>query len=878
MGEVYKARDSRLQRNVAIKILPATFATDPARLARFEREAHVLAALNHPHIAQIYGVEESPGVLALVMELVDGETLADMLRAPAGLQKDDALDIARQIADALETAHEQGIVHRDLKPANVKVRPDGTVKVLDFGLAKAMSGDASAAAASLDNSPTVTSPAVTQIGVILGTAAYMAPEQARGKAVDRRTDIWAFGCLLYEMLTGARPFDGETVTDVISAIVSREPDWNALPAHVPESVAQLVRRCLQKDPRKRLRDIGEARIVLEAPGAPVPVPTVPKETTTGRTQSLAWTISAVAAAIAIAALVWAYGSVQRQTARSNAPATVTRFDVQAPDAASALTLVFRPAIALSANGRALAFVAAAAGVEHIYVRTRSDPSVWTVPGSARGTTPALSPDGTAIAFFASGQIWKAPIGGEPTAVGAASDVRGLSWTEDGRVVLTPGAAAPLMIMPAGGGEMRPLTKMAPGERTHRWPQALPGGKAVLFTVGTLASPDSYDKSNIEGVITATGERRVIVAGSAMARYCGDGRLLFTRGAALYSIAFDPGRLTSSGDPVQVVPAVARDPSTGAAHFSCASDGTLAYVPATSLSEQRQLFWVGDAQRMESVKLPPGPFQEARISPDGGQAVLLNGTSLNGDVWVLEFASGTFRRLTFTSTNVAPIWSADGQTVYFTSFNPARNSSTLMKKPADGSREAVAVATVDGRGYVAWVDANETSAILDVTDPAIDRGDIVRLSFVSPQPMRKLIETATNEFGSAVSPNGQWLAYESDETGRPEVHVFDLSGTRARWQVTTEGGNEPHWSSDGRQLFYRSSNRLMAVPLEPGKTFRYGKPRPLFDGIYNSGIESGRSYDVDPKTGRFLLVRPADDGPSPRSVRVVLNWPVELAGK
>jgi eukaryotic-like serine/threonine-protein kinase len=364
----------------------------------------------------------------------------------------------------------------------------------------------------------------------------------------------------------------------------------------------------------------------------------------------------------------------------------------------------------------------------------------------------------------------------------------------------------------------------------------------------------------------------------MARYCGDGRLLFTRGAALYSIAFDPEGLTSSGDAVQVVPAIARDASTGAAHFACAGDGTLAYVPATALSEQRQLFWVAETGRMESVKLPPGPHQEVRISPDGRQAVLLNGTSLNGDVWLVEFANGTFRRLTFTSTNVAPTWSADGGTVYFTSFNPASNMSTLMKKPADGSREAIAVGTVRGRAYIAWIDANEATAILDVTEPARDRGDIIRLSFGPPQSVQALIETPGNEFASSVSPNGQWLAYQSDAGGRPEVHVLDLTRTGARWQVTTEGGQEPRWSGDGRQLFYRSSNRLMAVPLEGGTTFRYGKPRPLFDGIYNSGIESGRSYDVDPKDGRFLLVRPADDGPPPRSVRMVLNWRMDVAGK
>jgi eukaryotic-like serine/threonine-protein kinase len=874
MGEVYKARDTRLQRHVAIKILPGAFARDADRVARFEREAHVLASLNHPHIAQIYGVEESGGMAALVMELVDGRTLAEMPLGAVGIALDDALDIARQIAEALEAAHEQGVVHRDLKPANVKVRPDGTVKILDFGLAKAMITEPAGVSAALDDSPTFTSPAVTQLGVILGTAAYMAPEQARGKAIDRRVDIWAFGCVLYEMLTGRRPFAGETVTDVLSAVVSREPDWHALPAGVPAPVRELVRRCLQKDPRKRLRDIGEARLILEAPhnGSVAAAPHI-----TTAFARLPWAIAAIAGALAVATAGWSYVRISRSP-RATAPGTVTLFDVQAPDTASALTLVFRPTIALSANGGALAFVAASAGIDHVYVRTRRDTSVWMVPGSDRGTSPALSPDGTSVVFFADGQIRKATLGGEPTSIGTAADLRGLSWADDGMIVFAPDAATPLVTMSAGGGPPRQLTTLGPGERTHRWAQALPGGKAVLFTVGTQSSPDNYDSGNIDAVITATGERRVVLAGTAMARYCGDGHLLFTKGGSLYSIGFDPDRLTTSGESVQVAAAIARDPSTGAAQFACASDGTLAYVPATSLSDMRQLSWADESGRMESVKLPPGPYQEARISPDGRYAVMLGGTSLNGDVWVLEFASGTFRRFTFTSSNTAPIWSADGRTVYFTSFDPASFVSTLMKKPADGSRDASAVGTIKARGYVAWVDPKETAAIFDAVEPGSDRGDIIRVSFGPPSAAQALVRTPKNEFCSSLSPNGQWLAYQSDETGRHEIHVLDLGGSGARWQVTTEGGAEPHWSPDGRQVFYRTSNRLMAVPLESGNTFRYGKPRPLFDGIYNSGIESGRTYDVDPKNKRFLLVRPADTGPSPRAVRMTLNWPLALAGR
>ena len=877
MGEVYAARDNSLNRDVAIKVLPALFASDPERLARFSREAHTLAQLNHPHIAHVYGFEDAGGVKALVMELVDGRTLAEMMAQPAGIPMADALDIARQIADALEAAHELGIVHRDLKPANVKVRPDGTVKVLDFGLAKAMSADSGlTAGAALQDLATVTSPAVTQVGVILGTAAYMAPEQARGKAVDRRADIWAFGCLLFEMLTGRRPFEGETVTDVLSAIVSREPDWNAPPPSTPAPVVHLLRRCLQKDPRKRLRDIGEARLTLEMPETPPPAATHP--VASAGHWPVGWTASAVLSAVTIVTLSWAYMSWRGQSAPSTSAAVVTRFGIEAPDPTASLTLVFRPSVAVSANGHAIAFVAETGGLERVYVRRRADAAVSVAPGSDHGTSPALSPDGNSIAFFSSGQIRTAPLGGEPTAIAPAPDARGISWTDDGMLVFAADSVTGLTMMSAAGGKSRHLTARLPGERTHRWPQALPGGKAVLFTVGTADSPDRYDAANIDAVITATGERRVVLAGSAMARYCGDGHLLFTKGAALYSIGFDPERLKTSGEPVQVAPAVARDASTGAAHFDCAADGTLAYVPATSLSELRQLFWVKEDGRMEPLKLPPGAYQEAQVSPDGKHAVLLNGSSLNGDVWLLDLSTGTFRRLTFNSTNTAPIWSADGAAVYYTSFDLSKNISMLLKKPVDGSRDAVTLGTHIGRAYVDWVAADETAAILDTVDTATERGDVVRLTFGPTPSSQVLTASPRNDFAGALSPNGRWLAYQSDDTGRQEVFVLEPGGSGGRWQVTTDGGQEPRWSADGRQLFYRSSNRLMAVPLNGGNTFAYGRPKPLFDGIYNSGIESGRSYDVDPTGGRFLLVRPADTGPAPRAVRVTLNWPVELTKK
>ena len=431
------------------------------------------------------------------MELVEGEDLARRIaRGPVPI--DDAIPIARQIAEALEAAHEQGIIHRDLKPANVMVRPDGMVKILDFGLAKMVSGasgpDATVATMS---SPTVLSPAMTQIGIILGTAAYMAPEQARGRAIDRRVDVWAFGCILFEMLSGTRPFDGETVTDVLSAIVSRDPDWTALPEQTSVEIRKLLHRCLEKDPRRRLRDIGEARLICENPhtgdvaGAPAAPARRPK-----------WILPALGAALVIVSLIASALLVALRRPKTGAPSEVTQFDLRPPDNAT-LNIVFRPAVSVSADGSAIAFTAITEGVSRIYIRSRMNVDIHVVPGSDGGTNPSLSPDGKWVAFFVDGSIRKSSIDGPATTIGRAGDNRGIAWSDDGALIFPPQASGPLVRMSVDGGEQRPITTIGSGERTHRWPDVLPGGKAVLFTIGTLGSPDSYDASNIEAVLLAT---------------------------------------------------------------------------------------------------------------------------------------------------------------------------------------------------------------------------------------------------------------------------------------------------------------------------------------------------------------------------------------
>jgi serine/threonine-protein kinase len=877
MGEVFRARDTKLNRDVAIKVLPDSVATDPERLARFEREAQTLAAFNNPRIAQIYGVIElgdTPGqgapVVALVMEFVDGEDLAQRL-ARGPMLVDDAFAIALQIADGLEAAHERGIVHRDLKPANVKVTPDGVVKVLDFGLAKAVGSTPDAEA--ISNAPTFTSPAqMTQVGTLLGTAHYIAPEQVRGKAADRRADIWAFGCVLYEMLVGRPPFYGESLADTLGAIVKDPPRWDDLPAATPPSIRRLLTRCLMKDPIRRLRDIGEARIALDdqLTGAPDAAPVATPALVLPRQRAVPWlAITSIGLALALGATalrLWRLGST------SSAP--IVRYSVL-PPAKSYVPLEFRPAVALSPDGSTLAFVATLDGIPRLYVRVRDSVDARVLTGTEGGSLPSFSPDGRWIAFYAEGKIKKAPLNGPPVTLASAPDVRGIAWQDEHTLIFPRGPAEPLVAMSADGGEMRPVSRLAPTERTHRWPEVLPGGKAVIFTVGSPQSPDNYDDATIEAVVLATGERRLVWRGAAMARYSRSGHLIFSRGPALYAIAFDPESLTTSGSPTQIAHPVERDVTTGAAHFACAADGTFAMVSGSAQSDGVfRLVWVDKQGVTQPLDLAPGEYHDFRISPDGTRVAMLNGQSGAGDVWIYDLARGTNTRLTFSSNNAAPVWSADGANVFYVSTEPSGTASTVYRKPADGSREAEVVAQPSGRVYLACVSKDGTDAVLDVVTTGRGMSDIIRMPL---RPLAKpslIVGDPADSYGSTVSPDAHWVAYHSDESGRQEIYVRDLTGTGGRWQVSTAGGEEPHWSKDGHELYYRVGNRMMAAAIDGGTSFHSGTPRLLFEGVYNLRSDSLRSYDVDPVTGRFLMIRPLDQG-QPPSIRITLNWFDEL---
>ena len=871
MGQVFKARDTKLDRSVAIKILPDLFASDADRLARFEREAKTLASLNHPHVAQIYGVEDTDGVRALVMELVEGEDLSERLkRGPIPMEE--ALALSRQIAEALEAAHERGVVHRDLKPANIKIAGDGTVKVLDFGLAKALD-PVSSTNAGLMNSPTFTSPAqMTHAGVILGTAAYMAPEQAKGLPVDRRADMWSFGIVLYEMLTGRAAFEGETVTDVLAAIVTREPDWSSLPPATPLPIRRLLRRCAERTQKRRLADAGEAAMQIEeaiAGSMGVTPREVAGNPAIGRRSAsiMPWLIAAVMTVVAAAAL-W-----RAQTAR---PPRVLRHSIEAP-AKTTVNTILRPAVTVSPDGSTIVFVANSGGTTRLMVRKEQEFDAAPLAGTEGASNPVFSPDGRWLAFFADNRLNKVPVGGGPVVpLAPVNDPRGLSWDQQDTITLAPESVQGIFQIPADGGSLKEITKLTgKSERTHRWPQVLPGGKVVIFIVGAIDSPDNYDRATLEAHILATGERRVILSGAAMARYVPTGHLVFARGATLYAVRFDPDRLATAGTPQPILQGVAGDSTTGATHYAFSNTGTFVYVPGSPEGATNRLVWASRNGDIEPTAIPPSTYFDPMLSPDGGRvavSALAGGTT---DVWVYDLSRKTMARMTFGGSNLTPRWSADGMYVYYVS--PVSGTdfpNTIMRRRADGSRDAEVLVTLPQRVYLKSVSVDGRTALIDHQTNTF-KTNVERVTLEKGAVPEPLVSTPFDEYSSSLSPDGRWLAYQSDETSRFEIYVRGMSDTGGRWQVSTGGGEEPRWSPDGKELYYRNNTSLMVVKIDLRSTFQWSPATLLFEGVYNFRTDSGNTFDVDPKGDRFLMVRPTGDLVSFTSVRVVLNWFEEL---
>jgi len=847
MGEVYRARDETLDREVAIKVLPADFASDQDRLARFEREAKLLASLNHANIAAIYGFQNADGVRFIAMELVEGETLADRIAGAGAIEVEEALEIARQIAEALEAAHEAGIVHRDLKPANVKVTPDGKVKVLDFGLAKAYGADNSTSGAAQDISASPTMAAVTGAGMILGTAPYMSPEQARGKPVDHRADIWAFGCLLLEMLSGRRVFQGETVSDTLAAVLRAEPDMDAIPARTPSQVRRLLRRALEKDPRKRLQHIGDARVEIEealsgeddvapaAAGVPSAAPTVAIRP---------WIAGLLlAGGIALGALAtWQMAPSDRA---SEAP-ELTRLSIMADLYGGR----GRRHFALSPDGRTLAYVGR---TDELFVRRLDEFDARALDGTNGARTPFFSPDGAWVGYWADGAIYKiSPQGGPKQRVTSTSVILGASWTEDGRIVFSE-FVSPLRIVSAQGGEARNLLEIRSGANQMR-PYVLPGDAGVLFETGyqiALASLESGEWDFLPG----TG-------GATAPAYSPSGHLLYKGlGENLWAVPFDLDTLQVSGDPMSAGADTVLD-------FDIADNGTVVFDRLHAGAEQH-LVWVDREGPTEVLPFEPAPYQSPRLSPDGSKIAV----NLRDEIWVLDIARGTSTRLIAGGVlSRWPVWTHGGTRITFTADIDAAEPLGLRWKAPGSSAAAEQLIPYTGLQIpISWSESTQELAFYEMDGPYAN----IRVIQADGTPKDVLV-TRYDDRSPRFSPDGKRLAYVSNETGRDEIYVVPYPAMEPRVLVSPGGGTEPAWSRDGRELYYRDDTGLMAVRVPSGDSLDPGAPELLFEHgpLLLSLIGRGNAnYDSGPD-GRFLMVQGPETDRYPR-LSVVLNWAQEL---
>ena len=870
MGEVYRALDTNLGRHVAIKTLPDGLAHEADRLARFEREARTLAALNHPNIAQIFGFERANGGRALVMELVEGPTLADRIEQ-GPLPLDEAVPIARVIAEALEAAHEQGIIHRDLKPANIKLRPDGTVKVLDFGLAKALTpmhaADTDAA------SPTITSPAMTSVGVLLGTAAYMSPEQARGRPVDRRADIWAFGCVLYEMLTGRRAFEGEDVSLTLSQILQREPALDALPGDVPARVRQTLLLCLKKPLKERLTDIGAARLMLEGAfeTAAVPATASAAIAQTSWRQAVPLLLTAIAASVLGGFAVWQLMSVP-----APGPQPVLRFALPASGSIAPRGAgTGRHVLAVSPQGTHLVFWAD----NKLYLRAlnRLDAPV-AIRGTEDAREPFFSPDGQWIGFQQQGQLKRIPLdGGAPIALGTSQNPWGVSWDSDGMIRYGQGTDGIWQVATAGGTPARVIA-VGPGEYAHG-PQLLPDGNWVIFTFRP-SSQDSWDQAQIVAQSLASGERIVLVERGRDARYIPTGHLLYGLNGVLVGVSFDVRARRVTGPAVPLVEGVMdSDVRTGAMQFSVSNDGTLVYLSSAS-GERSILSWANRNGGTDQLSADALPYSSPRVSPDGTRVAVEVAGRDGVDIHIYDLTRKTLTRLTSGSSHGRfPLWTPNSQRVVFYSDS---DGGGLHSIAADGTGVAARLTTSPALQIpYSWADGGKTLLLEQRSGDQIGTADIYALSLADDLTASPLVRSPAWDEQPALSPDGRWLAYTVRESPTEERTVFVRPFPHVdagRWQISD--GHSPLWSGDGRELFFISRGRAMSVSIETAPTFHPGNATEMFalPPFYGSASGSrGRQWDLAPDR-RFLLVNPGEIAmkeDSQSQMIVVLRWHEEL---
>ena len=881
MGEVYRARDTRLNRDVALKVLPEAYTRDPDRLARFRREALILASLNHPNIAAIYGFEElypsaesaQGAVQALVLELVEGQTLADVIEQRS-IPVTEALQVAKQIADALEAAHEQGIVHRDLKPANIKLRSDGTVKVLDFGLAKFGTGEGRGR--DLSQSPTITIGA-TRDGVILGTAAYMSPEQARGKPIDKRTDLWAFGCVLYEMLTRRTAFTGETGSDTIVAVLEREPDWNLLPGTTVPAVRRLLQRCLEKDPRRRLHDVGDVRIEIEdaltmaasgGSASPGLVPGVSGPSSShGFRRERAW--AAATAAMAVTIIILAALMLRRPAADprplrlSVVPPVGTTFT---PKDISGM-----PHFAVSPDGRRLAFVASAPGARpQLWVQQLETGTAQPLPGTDDATGPFWAPDSRRLAFYARGKLKKVSLeGGVPQDLAnVAVNVGSGAWNADGIILFGGAGLNVLFRISEEGGSSMPVTKLDParGEINHGWPQFLPDGRRFIFNVL------SATQENI-GVYVGSidsGDKTQILRSRTNAVYASSGHLLFDQAGALMVQPFDVSSGELSGQASAFGDRVLAAPAPGYLALSIGADGTMAYWNGQAATTE--LLWFDRSGRPLGKVGASKPYQSPALSPGGGSLLITEQISPSrAELWNVDLSSGVPSRLTFPVGDLSfarfGIWSPDGKNLLYSSID-AEGPHIYQVATSGTSQASLPVGTAglfpedwsrDGR----WLVYNSFGPNAAT--------DLWAFNFAD-QKSRPILEEPSHQLQARVSPDGRWLAYTSDESGVWEVYVRPFPEGKNKRLVSTGGGSQPQWRGDGKELFYvAADNRLVAVPIVGISTFEVGVSQPLFTTRIPAVLPPWRTNYAVSSDGQRFLVNSVAQEVAPAPITIAVNW-------
>jgi Tol biopolymer transport system component/predicted Ser/Thr protein kinase len=877
MGEVYRARDTRLDRIVAIKVLPAHLADRSELRERFDREAKTIASLNHPHICTLYDTGHQDEIDFLVMEYLEGETLAQRL-VKGSLPIQQVLQFAIEISDALDKAHRKGVTHRDLKPGNIMLTKSGT-KLLDFGLAK-LKQEAAPANTSLSDLPTANDPLTAQ-GTMLGTLQYMAPEQVEGREVDARTDIFSFGAVVYEMATGKRAFDGKTQASLIAKILETDPPpISSLQPMTPPALDRVARKCLTKDSEKRWQtasDVCDELKWIAEDGSRVVL--APAALTKGVRALDQRALILGLGTILLVAVIASLATWNLKPSPVPTPLPVSRLTIPLPAGQQLGGLDRGPAVALSPDGTQLAYVARQGGTQQLYLRAMDSLEAKAIPGTEGAVSPFFSPDGRWLGFFASGMLKKISVsGGTALTLASASYPVGASWSSQGTIAFAPTNVSVLQQVPDAGGTPQPLTRAEKGGFTHRWPEFLPGGKAVLFAAGNNGAFFSNALVAVQSV--GTGEQRNLIQGATDPHYAPSGYLVYAQSGSLMAIPFDPQRLTATGEAVPVVEGVLQSLSTGAAQYSISATGSLVYIQGRIQSGQRNLVWVSRNGEEQPLATPAHAYQFPRLSPDG-RRVAVNIVDQETQIWLYDLSRETLSRLTFEgSVNQNSIWTPDGKRIAFLSNK--EGALNLFWQLADGGgglerlttsdyTQAPSSWSPDGQ-LLAFHEVNPTTGrdiwVLRTGDPSAGSGQV--------RKAEPFLRTRFDEASPRFSPDGRWMTYVSDESGRYEIYVQPYPGPGGKWQVSTEGGTEPVWNPNGRELFYRSGDKMMAVDIATQSGFTAGTPRMLFEGRYEPTPVPLPNYDVSRDGQRFLMLKPSEqEQAAPTQINVVLNWFEEL---